>query len=233
MPPMDALLARGTSRLAYSHSRALSSFGAVPAREGKCRPRRHRGGLRMSYATSSTSHAPSGRGFGRDVDRPPPKVVHVPLVFVPGMKGSHLAFANDSPEARKKRAWLTLGNLLNFPPRLDDDPTRDLSLPLTYDHDPPEKGEDGHEYACHYPRQHGGKLAPDGTVDHIIEFNVGGDKTTDNFVDMNFLPFYGHAVSFSLAFALVVQKYNRDVFATHPRDVFCNFATPFPFSVAD
>jgi hypothetical protein len=136
-------------------------------------------------------------GAGGGGDRRPPKVVHVPLVFVPGMKGTHLAFAgNDSPGVRKKRVWLTLGNLLNFPPRPDDDPSRDLSLPLTYDRDPPpEKGEDGHERASRYPRQHRGELVPDGIVDHIIEFNVGGGDGTGNFVDMNFLPFYGHAVS--------------------------------------
>jgi hypothetical protein len=40
-------------------------------------------------------------------------------------------------------------------------------------------------------------------VDHIIEFNVGGggsgggagNVTANNFVDLNFLPFYGHVVS--------------------------------------
>ena len=84
------------------------------------------------------------------------------------------------------RAWLTLSNLLNFPPKPDGCFERDLSLPLTYDSD---------------GRQHRGKLVPDGIVDHIIEFGSGSstdenDNNTTrakNFVDLNFLPFYGHA----------------------------------------
>ena len=188
----------------------------------------------QSHATTSSA-ASSGRGFGGvddddddgDHRRRPPKIVNVPLVFVPGMKGTHLAFAgNDgdgdggggAPEGarKKKRVWLTLGNLLNFPPRPDDDPSRDLSLPLTYDHrdhrhppPPPLRNDGRDEYdddddaSCrNYPRQHRGKLAPDGIVDHIIEFNVGGGSgggggnvTANNFVDLNFLPFYGHVVS--------------------------------------
>ena len=128
--------------------------------------------------------------------------IQVPLVFVPGMKGTHLAFEdNDLIDrqqqqsnriTKKKRAWLTLGNLLNFPPRPDNDLSRDLSLPLTYDYDPPAEGKDGHEYASHYPMQHQGELVPDGIVDHIIELNVGTSGDTTNFVDLNFLPFYGH-----------------------------------------
>ena len=115
------------------------------------------------------------------------KVVDVPLVFVPGMKGTHLAFEEDDANKKKKRtrAWLTLSNLLNFPPKPDGYFERDLSLPLTYDSD---------------GRQHRGPLVPDGIVDHIIEF--GGGSSSDgndndatkakNFVDLNFLPFYGH-----------------------------------------
>jgi hypothetical protein len=148
------------------------------------------------------------------------KVVHVPLVFVPGMKGTHLAFddggnagGNAGGRRRRERVWLTLGNLLNFPSRPDDDPSRDLSLPLTYDRDPPHIGEDGHVYASHYPRQHRGKLVPDGIVDHIIEFNVGGmdDKATNNFVDMNFLPFYGHVVRLSRA-RYMQSRSSADIF---------------------
>ena len=139
------------------------------------------------------------------------KIIDVPLVFVPGMKGSHLAFDDDeavpvnddnrasiSNSKNKKRAWLTLGNLLNFPPRPDDDPSRDLSLPLTYDYNPPSyfNDENDNAYAVHYPRQHRGRLVPDGIVDHIIELNMGnGDGMTNSTsVDLNFLPFYGHAV---------------------------------------
>ena len=122
-----------------------------------------------------------------------PKIVDVPLVFVPGMKGTHLAHDDMSrnKQKRKRRAWLTLGNLLNIPPRPDDDPIRDLSLPLTYDYEPPSEGEVGYEYAEHYPRQHKGKLIPDGMVDHIIQVSIGSGKDTAR--DLNFLPFYGHA----------------------------------------
>ena len=155
----------------------------------------HRGGvaLHMSYYSSSSSGA-SGKGFGKDTDQDPEdncKIVDVPLVFVPGMKGTHLAF-DDGVDSKRKRSWLTLGNLLNFPPRPDNDPDRDLSMPLTYDLDPPAKGEAGHEFASHYPMQHRGKLVPDGIVDHIIELKVDSGETT-NLVDLNFLPFYGHA----------------------------------------
>ena len=118
------------------------------------------------------------------------KVVDVPLVFVPGMKGTHLAFEDDDKvmvnkgkKKKKTRAWLTLPNLLNFPPKPDGYFERDLSLPLTYDSD---------------GRQHRGPLVPDGIVDHIIEFSGSSDENDNdgtrakNFVDLNFLPFYGH-----------------------------------------
>jgi len=118
------------------------------------------------------------------------KVVDVPLVFVPGMKGTHLAFEDDDKvmvnkgkKKKKTRAWLTLPNLLNFPPKPDGYFERDLSLPLTYDSD---------------GRQHRGPLVPDGIVDHIIEFSGSSEENDNdgtrakNFVDLNFLPFYGH-----------------------------------------
>ena len=208
MPPSLARGAASSRLLAHSRVWWPSSFAAFPVLR-RCHPRRRwRGrtsGLRASHGTTSaTSEGGVGRGADGGAYRRPPEVVPVPLVFVPGMKGTHLAFADGGDgapgEARKKRAWLTLGNLLNFPPRPDDDPSRDLSLPLTYDIDrpTPEMGEDGREYdASRYPRQHWGKLAPDGTVDHIIEFGVGSGDGTANFADMNFLPFYGHAVSSS------------------------------------
>mmetsp|Transcript_13444 Transcript_13444/g.27289 ORF Transcript_13444/g.27289 Transcript_13444/m.27289 type:complete len:704 (+) Transcript_13444:138-2249(+) len=118
------------------------------------------------------------------------KIVDVPLVFVPGMKGTHLAFEDDDKvmvnkgkKKKKTRAWLTLPNLLNFPPKPDGYFERDLSLPLTYDSD---------------GRQHRGPLVPDGIVDHIIEFSGSSEENDNdgtrakNFVDLNFLPFYGH-----------------------------------------
>ena len=137
--------------------------------------------LQMSYTSSSDSKSSTDESIK-------PKIVDVPLVFVPGMKGTHLAHDNNK-QKRKRRAWLTLGNLLNIPPRPDDDPDRDLSLPLTYDYKPPLEGEDGYEYVNHYPRQHRGKLIPDGCVDHIIQVSVGNEDTSR---DLNFLPFYGH-----------------------------------------
>ncbi len=203
-----------TSTRGGSGSGALQIFAAKRQRGqgqvGVCRLASSAG------AQSRTDYAPDF-----DHDQPNPKdnrqIIDVPLVFVPGMKGSHLAFDDDdtdlissddddnqstSKSKKKKRAWLTLGNLLNFPPRPDDDPSRDLSLPLTYDYDPPAyfDGEDGNTYAAHYPRQHRGGLVPDGIVDHIIELNIGsgasirGDGMTNSSVELNFLPFYGHAV---------------------------------------
>ena len=140
--------------------------------------------LQMSYTSSSDTKSTTDESIK-------PKIVDVPLVFVPGMKGTHLAHDGED-QKKKKRAWLTLGNLLNIPPRPDDDPIRDLSLPLTYDYQPPLEGEDGYEYADYYPRQHRGKLIPDGMVDHIIQVSVGsGNEDTTR--DLNFLPFYGHA----------------------------------------
>eukprot|EP00559_Dactyliosolen_fragilissimus_P001330 CAMPEP_0184867214 /NCGR_PEP_ID=MMETSP0580-20130426/25493_1 /TAXON_ID=1118495 /ORGANISM="Dactyliosolen fragilissimus" /LENGTH=645 /DNA_ID=CAMNT_0027367347 /DNA_START=247 /DNA_END=2181 /DNA_ORIENTATION=- len=135
--------------------------------------------------------------------------LHTPLVFVPGMKGTHLAFTNNDelsaglmPRSKKsKRSWITLSGLLNFPPRPDHYPGRDLSLPLTYTNGVQDRG----------------KLSPDGVVDHIIEFgppaligklavkngeNSGSDanknKTIKSLIDptaknlVEFFPFYGH-----------------------------------------
>mmetsp|Transcript_31144 Transcript_31144/g.57770 ORF Transcript_31144/g.57770 Transcript_31144/m.57770 type:complete len:747 (+) Transcript_31144:55-2295(+) len=148
----------------------------------------------------------SGMLYMSDTDYWSPDIVDVPLVFVPGMKGTHLAFENEEANTQpKKRAWLTLGNLLNFPPAPDNDPERDISLPLTYDYDPPpssqEVDEDGNEVvdesssSRHYPRQHEGKLVTDGIVDHIIEWNLGDSfdvPLTKNYADLDLLPFYGH-----------------------------------------
>jgi len=142
------------------------------------------------FASAIPSESQPARGFAKNSDKIKSntwKVVDVPLVFVPGMKGTHLAFEDDAlvkgKKKKKTRAWLTLSNLLNFPPKPDGYFERDLSLPLTYDSD---------------GRQHRGPLVPDGIVDHIIEFsgnNDGNDNDAtraNNFVDLNFLPFYGH-----------------------------------------
>ncbi len=225
-PSMGALVAtRGASSLALPPP---SSFARLECHARRRRRRRWDGGESFySYAPSSSGgdDATSG-GDNDDIPSPRHKIVHVPLVFVPGMKGTHLAFddgrgtvgdAGDDGRRsgrRRERVWLTLGNLLHIPPRPDDDPSRDLSLPLTYDHDAsPDVGEgDGHVHrASLHPRQHRGKLVPDGIVDHIIEFNVGGDMdggTTYNFVDLNFLPFYGHVVRPLLNRAHKICVYN-------------------------
>ena len=195
MPPVEAAL------LLVARTGVLSSVSK--ARRGSLRL--HRSKVHhhtCCYATSaSASYTPSSSSQ----DTCKTKVVHVPLVFVPGMKGSHLAFANEDDESndqtssrtvlgkmkklrKRQRAWLTLGNLLNFPQRPDDYPSRDLSLPLTYDSEP--LTENDKYYASHYPRQHRGKLIPDGIVDHIVELS---NNTANNLGDLNFLPFYGHA----------------------------------------
>ena len=195
MPPVEAAL------LLVARTGVLSSVSK--ARRGSLRL--HRSKVHhhtCCYATSaSASYTPSSSSQ----DTCKTKVVHVPLVFVPGMKGSHLAFANEDDESndqtssrtvlgkmkklrKRQRAWLTLGNLLNFPQRPDDYPSRDLSLPLTYDIEP--LTENDKYYASHYPRQHRGKLIPDGIVDHIVELS---NNTANNIGDFNFLPFYGHA----------------------------------------
>lgn len=144
----------------------------------------------------------------------------VPLVFVPGMKGTHLSFIEDrepnisngsnskendstpllseiiqmssvsaqfldafrsstmplsttfasdkqSTDAGvKRRAWLSLSGLFNFPPRPDHHPDRCLALPLSYTNGVQDRG----------------RLFADGIVDHVIELG-----------NADFFPFYGHA----------------------------------------
>lgn len=173
-------------------SRIISALVTTPISSS----RQLRSSLHMTYYYSTSSMALNASSSS-PLYQSPSKLIDVPLVFVPGMKGTHLAFHDDDAKSttkKKKRAWLTLGNLLNLPPRPDNDPDRDLSLPLTYDYHPPMEGEDGYEYAKHYPRQHRGKLIPNGIVDHIIELNVGSAEQP-NYAATNFLPFYGHAVS--------------------------------------
>ena len=129
----------------------------------------------------------------------------VPLVFIPGLKGTHLSFMEEEneesvlpsdirikvdkmmeelqistrKEAKKKRAWLTLSGLLNFPPRTDDYPDRSLALPITYTNGIQDKGN----------------LFQDGIVEHIIE--LGGSEMLDSDINgksknLEFFPFYGH-----------------------------------------
>ena len=92
----------------------------------------------------------------------------VPLIFVHGMKGTHLSLKDDTTK-RRRRAWLEPTALLNFPPKPDGYHQRDLSLPLTYSSE------------CGTIQDHG-NLEVDGLVDHIIEAGPIGD----------FFPFYGH-----------------------------------------
>lgn len=72
----------------------------------------------------------------------------VPLVFLHGMKGSHLS----SPMSRQ---WISLSGLLNLPPKPDHDPSRDLSLPMRYND----------------MVQVSGDLKPDGLVNFIVDVN--------------------------------------------------------------
>lgn len=97
-------------------------------------------------------------GPGAKIER-----TNVPLVFVHGMKGSHLA----SPTSRH---WLSLSGLLNFPPRIDHHPSRDLSLPLTYEGTVQDRG----------------RIKEDGLVENILEITSS----------IGFFPFYGHISQF-------------------------------------
>ena len=154
--------------------------------------------------TQTTVSSNPGEGFAQKRECTSEwEPIDVPLVFVPGMKGTHLAYpeadsdATNSESSKKSRVWLTLSHLLNIPPRPDGNPLRDLSLPLTYDEPNEPKFEDNEilSISSKYPIQHRRKLVPDGIVDHIIEFSFGNKTSSGdprNFVDLNFLPFYGH-----------------------------------------
>lgn len=114
----------------------------------------------------------------------------IPLVFLHGMKGSHLAFSTGTNgQERTQRSWLSLGGLLNFPSKEDDNPERDISLPLSYSDDD----------SFDIPVQDRSKHFVDGTVDHVVELSgllpgIGGpDSDTGN---LDFFPFYGHATKF-------------------------------------
>jgi pimeloyl-ACP methyl ester carboxylesterase len=117
-------------------------------------------------------------------------VSDIPLVFVPGIKGSHLSFFDEDTDAglfdargirskgrrpTKRRAWLTLGGLLNIPSIPNEHRSRNLSLPLTYN----SKGI-----------QDRGHLFADGVVEHIIQ--IGENKEGDSTPALELFPFYGH-----------------------------------------
>eukprot|EP00804_Cyclotella_cryptica_P009613 CCRYP_006317-RA/>CCRYP_006317-RA protein AED:0.24 eAED:0.24 QI:574/1/1/1/1/1/2/440/746 len=208
---MLQVMVNGLPRRFLSRSRGFASSAFVtPRRRYDCFLIRgpSLASASRNMRTSSTTSSYPGKGFGKqnqDYVNDEWEPIHVPLVFVPGMKGTHLAFKDGDVEksstSKKKRVWLTLSHLLNIPPRPDGDPMRDLSLPLTYD-EPSETADsnvgndDCLRIATQYPKQHRGNLVPDGVVDHIIEFNFGSAYKTGedprNFVDLNFLPFYGH-----------------------------------------
>lgn len=142
-------------------------------------------------------------GDGNQKDKPNSYYSEVPLVFIPGMKGSHLSFMDENQgeddsqtsnvklirENANKRVWLSFGNLINFPPKPDYCAERSLALPLTYTE------RNGTVY------QDRGPLRPDGVVESIIEFgknmksgdlnNSGGKAATPS---LELFPFYGHAV---------------------------------------
>lgn len=132
----------------------------------------------------------------------------IPLIFLHGMKGSHLAFENKDGsrkgaltirkkrkkpplQQKKQRAWLTVPSLLNFPPRPDNHPARDISLPLTYGS------------TCG-KIQDRGPLVVDGTVDHILE--LGPTKSPAKASLLEALPFYGHV---SKHLRSLNARYNR------------------------
>ncbi len=110
----------------------------------------------------------------------------VPLVFIPGMKGTHLAYndtetgagffgASEGRQPTKRRAWLTIGGLLNLPPLPKEHLTRNIDLPLTYNS---KRVQDK------------GNLFPDGIVEHIIQ--IGENKGGELSRALELFPFYGH-----------------------------------------
>lgn len=66
--------------------------------------------------------------------------------------------SSNGNSKRKRRAWLTLGGLLNLPTR---HPTRSLALPLTYTYQ-----KDG------TLKQDRGSLFPDGVIDYIVQLKL-------------------------------------------------------------
>mmetsp|Transcript_26538 Transcript_26538/g.39257 ORF Transcript_26538/g.39257 Transcript_26538/m.39257 type:complete len:527 (+) Transcript_26538:94-1674(+) len=101
---------------------------------------------------------------------------NVPLIFIHGMKGSHL-----SDRSTNEKVWLSLSGLFNLPPKPDEHTDRDLSLPLTYD-------SDG-------TKQDLGNLQVNGLVNHIVSLGLGDEysSTYSSYLPkMEFLPFYGH-----------------------------------------
>jgi hypothetical protein len=144
----------------------------------------------------------------------------VPLVFLHGMKGSHLAFhhqtttnnnnenenenenirGNAENKKKKIRSWLTLGGLFNFPRKVDYHPDRDISLPLSYssfDSDDKDNDKNNREVSSSFPIQDRGEHFVDGTVDHIVELSTMIDiNTGNNKNNFDFFPFYGHVTKF-------------------------------------
>ena len=138
----------------------------------------------------------------------------VPLVFIPGMKGTHLSYLQDGDDdvsiratngtssktsrltsnfmnnrnkmkskSQKQRAWLSFGNLINFPPRSDDYFPRSLALPLTY------------HYEGNRLVQDRGHLRPDGIVENIIEYEAtAAFPKGDRNMKLKLFPFYGQAM---------------------------------------
>lgn len=122
----------------------------------------------------------------------------IPLVFLHGIKGSHLAFPTDKTDGeesttKSQRSWLSLGGLLNFPPREDGHPERDISLPLSYTTES--------DSGASFPVQDRSEHFVDGTVDHVVELSgmlpsgVGGTLLS-NTGNLDLFPFYGHATKF-------------------------------------
>lgn len=113
---------------------------------------------------SNRDHASEGEDKDErinNIDRVEEKFLQNPLLqkmnlpFLPKQKNG------SSSSKRKRRAWLTLGGLLNVPPLPPNHPTRSLALPLTYTYQ-----KDG------TLKQDRGSLFPDGVIDYIVQLKL-------------------------------------------------------------
>ena len=90
------------------------------------------------------------------------------------------------------------GSLLNFPPKDDDHPDRDISLPLSYSSSSSSSRNDSDfDSTSSFPIQDRGGHFVDGVVNHIVELStmtmmIRGDRSTNNNskISMNLFAFY-------------------------------------------
>lgn len=186
-----------------------------------CRVRDHSLPSISAFPTSQSSFASCHQSLSssllqasRDNDSSD-NTVDIPLIFLHGMKGSHLAtnVEHKNPTDKAQRSWLSLGGLLNFPPRADDHPERDISLPLSYVN-----------ASKSFPVQDRGRHFVDGTVDHVVQLGtILPGNTVKNTGNLDFFPFYGHATKFLEQLDKAYNnhdhndaKSNNNVGANHP-----------------